>query len=115
MQPVVFINQAKERKMAELNPCCHWDQSERWGLELDPKNRVMEEINSLGGRTSRMRKIVEQSSNPIFGSGYFWEPSRPDHPQTQRAYSPEPYARAKEVKSQEKIPVEKHPKEEIVQ
>ena len=28
----------------------------------------------MAGRTSRMRKIVEQMSNPIFGSGYFWEP-----------------------------------------
>lgn len=45
-----------------------------YGIQTDPKIRVMEEVNFMEGRTSRMRKIVEQMSNPIFGSGYFWEP-----------------------------------------
>lgn len=35
---------------------------------------MMEEINFMGGRTSRMRKIVEQMSNPIFGSYLIWNP-----------------------------------------
>ena len=35
---------------------------------------MLNSINDYGVRTSRMRKIVEQMSNPIFGSTYFWQP-----------------------------------------
>ena len=65
-------NLSREKKIAELNPCCRFVVDGGSRVQGDPKIRVMEEINFMGGRTSQMRKIVEQMSNPIFGSGYFW-------------------------------------------
>jgi hypothetical protein len=79
----VYENRAKERKQADLNPCCRFLIDNNYGLESDPKIRAMEEINFIGGRTSHMRKIFEQMSNPIFGSSYSWQPREdPSQPET---------------------------------
>lgn len=74
LEPCIYTNRTKQRRQADLYPCSSYQSGFNGRYQEDPKNKIMEEINFMGGRTSRMRKMVEQVSNPIFGSGYFWQP-----------------------------------------
>jgi hypothetical protein len=95
----LYQNEAKGRKQMELHPCCHFKPAHSFSEDIDAKARAMEEINSMGGRTSRMRKIVEQMSNPIFGTGYFWQPIIENRPHNGRESAQTPQQATQEVKS----------------
>ena len=58
LRDVIVENLSKERKIADLNPCCTITKDLNRSVLVDPKVKVMEEINFMGGKTSRMRKIV---------------------------------------------------------
>ena len=71
----MYNNVSREKKIASLYPCNNV-VVERYGNygNVDYKEQIAREINFAGGKTSRMRKCLEQMSNPIFG-GYIWEPN----------------------------------------
>lgn len=51
----------------------------------------------MGDNTSRMRKVVELMSNPIFGGGYFWDPKENNQREDNHVevYDPRKYGREK--------------------
>jgi hypothetical protein len=84
----VYINESHQKKQAFLNPCQEYYTDYRSSRCSDDKERLADDINHMGGRTSRLRKCVEQMSNPIFG-GYTWTPYFPkDQQQPEEAYNP---------------------------
>jgi hypothetical protein len=87
----VYINESRQRKQAFLNPCSDYCPDYR-GHCGDEKDRLAGDINHLQGSTSRLRKCVEQMSNPIFG-GCSWTLFIPTAPQ--QAYDPNHYRREK--------------------
>lgn len=89
-EPHVYINESRQKKQAFLNPCSDYYPNYLSLRSSDNKEQLAEDINHLGGRTSRLRKCVEQMSNPIFG-GFTWTPYLPKNQLPEEAYDPRHY------------------------
>ena len=75
---------------------------------MDAKQQLMEDIREYRG-TSRMRKVVDLMSNPIFG-GYTWHLT----PYDPKKYSPR-HQRAQKHSRDHQEPAQKEEKEEAPQ
>lgn len=102
----MYINESRQRKQAFLNPCSDYCPHYKTRF-TDEKDRLAEDINHLQGRTSRMRKCIEQMSNPIFG-GCSWTPFIPTNVLQQSVnhptYDPNSYRQQKQASPENKHP-----------